>query len=189
MTGFMNQDGSALVGGLLPSGIGQAVQLDQLGNLASQAWIVDMILQGKGFFGSTGLLNVAAGNYPLCVFNPAASGKSILLYSLRTVTGTSSMTAFMQTVTTNPAFASAAVIANTKLGGPASALATTCTFASTSQTLTAPYNQVEVSTQPLELLTNGQALLLPAGSAQGVVVYLQTYSAGFNSLTARWIEF
>ncbi|HLG62763.1 MAG TPA: hypothetical protein VKY19_12560 [Ktedonosporobacter sp.] len=188
MTGFMNQDGSALVGGLLPSGIGQAAQLDQLGNLAIQPWITSMILQGKGFMCSTGLLNVAAGNYPLCIFN-AASGKNVLIYSLRTVTGTNSMTSFMQIVTTNPAFASAATITNAKLGGPASALATTCTFASTSQTLTAPYNQVEVGTQPLELLANGQALLLPANLSQGVVVFLQTYSAGFNSLTARWIEF
>ncbi|HEU5228760.1 MAG TPA: hypothetical protein VFU49_13170 [Ktedonobacteraceae bacterium] len=189
MTGFMNQDGSALVGGLLPSGLGQAVQLDQLGNLTAQEWIAAMSLQGKSFFCSAGLLNVAAGNYPLCVFNPAASGKNILLYSLRTVTGTSSMTAFLQIVTTNPVFASTATVTNAKLGGPASVLAATCTFASTSQTLTAPYNQVEVSTQPLELLGNGQALLLPAGSAQGVVVFLQTYAAGFNSLTARWIEF
>ncbi len=189
MTGFINQDGSALIGGLLPSGIGQAVQLDQFGNLTFQSWLAAMILQGKGFTASIGLLNVAAGNYPLCVFNPATSGKNILLYSIRAVTGTSSMTTFLQSVTTDPAFASAAAVTNAKLGGPASALATTCTFASTSQTLTPPYNQVEVSTQPLELLSNGHALLLPNGSAQGVMIFLQTYTAGFNSLTARWIEF
>ncbi|MGH2509870.1 MAG: hypothetical protein ACRDHZ_21025 [Ktedonobacteraceae bacterium] len=33
MTGFMNQDGSGLIGGLLPSQVGQAFKLDGVGNL------------------------------------------------------------------------------------------------------------------------------------------------------------
>ncbi len=37
MTGYMNSDGSALVGGLLPSGAGQALQLDASGNLKTAA--------------------------------------------------------------------------------------------------------------------------------------------------------
>src|SRR5438270_13556110 len=33
VSGFMNSDGSALIGGLLPSGVGEALQLDAAGNL------------------------------------------------------------------------------------------------------------------------------------------------------------
>src|SRR5947199_345632 len=33
MSGFMSADGSALIGGLLPTGVGEALQLDALGNL------------------------------------------------------------------------------------------------------------------------------------------------------------
>ncbi len=192
MTGFMNQDGSALVGGLTSGGVGQAIGIDAQGNVATQAWSLSTMMQGKGYSGSTGLLNVAAGNYPLCIFNPVSSGKSILLYSLRTSSGTASVNSisvFLQLVTTNPAYASAAVVTTTRPGSSASALAATCTFASTTQTLAGPYSQVEVSTTPVELLTNGGAILLPAGLASGVIVFIQTYASGFSSTTAKWLEF
>jgi hypothetical protein len=192
MTGFMNADGSALVGGLTSAGIGQALQIDPLGNVATQAWMQATLQQGKGYMASCGLLNVAAGNYPLCIFNPANSGKNILLYSLRTSSGTASVNSisvFLQTVTSNPAYASTAIITGSKLGGSASVIAATCTFSGTSQTLTAPYLQVEVSTTPVELFVNGSTLLLPNGSAMGATIFVQTYASGFSSITARWIEF
>jgi hypothetical protein len=39
------------------------------------------------------------------------------------------------------------------------------------------------------MFPNGGAILLPAGSANGVTVFLQTYAAGIGNITARWIEF
>ena len=194
MTGFVNPDGSSLIGALLASGAGQALGLDSLGNLKVTA--IDQlrayINNGQGFTASAGIINSVAGtnNYPLAIFNPANSGKNILLYSLQATTGTGSMMALLQRVTSNPAFANAANISNSKAGGAASAIAASCTTTSVSQSIASPYDQVVVNgSGVIELLTNGSTILLPVGSANGIVLYLQTYSAGFNGLTARWIEF
>lgn len=190
MTSFTNADGSGLVGGLNPAGVGQALRLDNSGNLLVQAWSQTMNANGSAFMASNGLLNPVAGNYPLAIFNAATSGKNVLIYSIRISTGTGSSNGFLQTVTTNPAYASAATVTNKRLGGANSAIATTCTFASTSQTLGAPYAKVELlTTYPAELLSNGSAILLPNGSANGLVAWITTFSGGYNSITIEWIEY
>ena len=194
MTNFVNADGSALMGALNPSGSGQALLVDGSGNLQVQDWGRMLTLQGRAYSGTTGLLNSTTGtnNYPLSIFNPVGSGKNILIYALHVSSGTSSansISVFMQSTTSNPAYATTANVINSKLGGAASAIASSCTFTTTSQTLAGPYMQVEVSTGPIELLLNGAAILLPAGSANGITVFLQTYAAGFNTITARWLEF
>jgi hypothetical protein len=194
MTNFVNADGSALMGALNPAGIGQALLVDGSGNLQVQDWARMLTLQGRAYSGTTGLLNSTTGtnNYPLSIFNPAGNGKNILIYALHISSGTSSansISVFVQSTTSNPAYATTANVINAKLGGAASAIASSCTFTTTSQTLTGPYMQVEVSTSPIELLLNGASLLLPAGSANGITVFLQTYAAGFNTITARWLEF
>ncbi|GAC1363802.1 MAG: hypothetical protein NVS2B12_20150 [Ktedonobacteraceae bacterium] len=194
MTNFVNADGSALVGALNPAGLGQALLLDSAGNLQIQDWRGALTLQGKAYSATTGLLNSASGTntYPLSIFNPANSGKNVLIYALHVSSGTSSansITVFVQNTTSNPSYATVASVLNARLGGVASALAASCTFTTISQTLSGPYTQVEISTNPIELLLNGAAILLPAGSANGITVFLQTYAAGFNTITARWLEF
>ncbi len=194
MTNFVNADGSALMGALNPAGIGQALQVDGSGNLQVQDWVHTLTLQGKAYSATTGLLNSTGGtnSYPLSIFNPASSGKNVLIYALHISSGTSSansISVFVQNTTSNPTYATAANVLNARLGGAASALAASCTFTTTSQTLNGPYMQVEVSTGPIELLLNGALILLPAGSANGITVFLQTYAAGFNTITARWLEF
>ncbi len=194
MANFVNADGSALIGALNPQGGGQALQSDGNGNLQIQDWIRLLTLQGKAYSGTTGLLNSVTGTntYPLCIFNPANSGKNILLYDLHVSSGTSaanSISVFVQSVTSNPAYSSAASVSNARVGGPASAIAASCTFTTSSQTISAPYMQVEISTNPVQLLLNGSTILLPNGSAGGITVFLQTYAAGFNNITARWLEF
>jgi hypothetical protein len=147
---------------------------------------------GQSFSGSVGLLSSATGTntYPLSIFNASGSGKSILLYSLQITTATGSMTGFLKYVTANPAFGTAITVTNNKPGGTASVIASNCSTTTTSQTLTTPYAQVVTGgTGVLELLQNSAYILLPVGSANGVVLYLQTYGAGNNSITARWIEY
>lgn len=190
MTSFTNADGSGLVGGLNPAGVGQALHVDSAGNLLVQQWGQAMNAGGSAFMASNGLINAGAGNYPLAVFNPATSGKNILVYSIRLSTGTGSSNGFLQTVTGNPAFASAAVITNKRLGGPGSAIAASCTFAAASQSLSAPYTKVEMLTAyPTELLSNTSTLLLPNGSASGIIAWITTFSGGYSSITIEWIEF
>jgi hypothetical protein len=194
MTNFVNADGSALIGGLNPVGVGQALQVDGGGNLQVQDWVHALTLQGKAFSGTTGLLNSATGTntYPLSIFNPANSGKSILIYALHASSGTSSansVTVFVQNTTVNPGYGSAANVVNARMGGAASAIAASCTFTTISQVIGSPYMLLEVSTNPIELLLNGATILLPSGSANGITLFLQTYAAGFNNITARWLEF
>ena len=206
MTSFMGPDGSSLSGALTPSGIINGMNLDAAGNLKVspggnpvtnpaitedqiRAWIAN----GQGFSASTGILNSAAGtnNYPLSVFNPNNSGKSILLYSIQVSNGSGGMTALLQLVTSNPAFANQITPINMKAGGPNSALpAAAITAATTNQAITTPYEQVvTLASATLELLTNGAAILLPNGSNNGIVQYIQTYSTAINSILIRWVEF
>lgn len=190
MTSFTNADGSGLVGGLNPAGIGQALRLDTSGNLLVQAWNLAMNANGSAFMASSGLLNSVVGNYPLVVFNPATSGKNVLIYSIRISTGTGSSNGFLQAVTTNPAYGSAAAVTNKRLGGATSAIATSCTFTSTSQTLSAPYIRVEILTSyPAEILSNGSTILLPNGSANGLIAWITTFGGGYSSITIEWIEY
>ncbi len=206
MTSFMGPDGSGLVGALNPAGIINGLGLDAAGNLKVtsggnpvtnptltsdqiRAWIAN----GQGFSASTGILSSAAGtnNYPLSVFNPSTSGKSILIYSIQVSNGSGGLTALLQLVTSNPAFANQIIPINMKAGGPNSALpAAAITAATTNQAIAAPYEQVvTLASTAMELLTNGAAILLPNGSNNGLVAYIQTYSAAINSILMRWVEY
>lgn len=202
MTGFLNADGSSLIGGLNPSNVGQGLQVDALGNLKvvgfnslanptiTEDQLRSWIINGQTFTASIGLLSSGAGtnNYPFSIFNPS-SAKSVLIYVLRAVTGTGSMTGFMVTTTVDPAYATAATVTNSKGRGLGSAIAATCTFTSTTQTLPSNFAQVEIDTKVINFLTNGAAILLPAGTDNGITIFLQVYTAGLNSLTAQWVEF
>ena len=206
MTNFMGPDGSGLCGAFSAAGIISGLALDAAGNLKVssggnpitnpaitedqiRAWIAN----GQGFSATTGILNSAAGtnNYPLSVFNPDNSGKSILLYSVQVSNGSGGQTALLQLVTSNPAFTTQVTPINMKAGGPNSTLpATAITTTTTSQTIAAPYEQVAtLAGTTLELLSNGAAILLPSGSNNGLVAYIQTYSAAINAILVRWVEF
>src|SRR6476646_2194129 len=102
MTSFMGPDGSSLSGALTPSGIILGLNQDAAGNLKvtpggnlvtnptiTEDQIRVWIANGQGFSASTGILNSASGtnNYPLSVFNPNNSGKSVLLYSVQVSNG------------------------------------------------------------------------------------------------------
>ncbi len=205
MSGFLNADGSALVGGLTTLGVGQAFQLDAAGSLKvngggnpvtnpmiAQDQLRAWLLTGQSYCASTGLISAATAtnNYPLSIFNPAVSGKNILIYSLQVTNGSGALTALVAPVTANPAFSNVAAVANARAGGSASVLASTVTTTTISQFVSGPYVLVAtVVSGTLELLTNSAGFLLPAGSANGLVVYIQTYNTGLNSITARWIEF
>ena len=101
MTGYMNSDGSALIGALNPSNQGQALQVDGSGSLkvasgvsnpvVTQDQIRAWINNGQGFSATTGKL-MAPGQITggFSVFNPAASGKTLLVYSLTFFIGNTS---------------------------------------------------------------------------------------------------
>ena len=193
MTSFMSADGSGLIGGLNPSGIGQSLRVDAQGNLLVSTGIANpnVISNGQAFSASTGMLNSASGtnNYALSVFNPSTSGKNILIYSIQAANGSGGMTTLLQRVTVDPAFTAVTPV-NAKAGGGPSAIASHVSQATTNQTLSGTFDQVVlIVATTLELLTNGAAILLPAGSNNGLVQYVQTYGSAINSILMRWIEF
>jgi len=195
MTGFTNQDGSSLTGGLLPTNVGQALSLDAAGNLKVIAGngpgSTAVIIGGQAYSASTGALTAAAGtnNYPLALWNASSSGKSLLIYSLHASISNAlvqGVACFTCQTTTNPAYGSSATPANQKGGGAASVA--TVTYATTTQAIPAN-THVEYAAGPVELLTNQNMLLLPAGNANGITAFLQSYAAGSFCITARWLEF
>ena len=191
MTGFMNSDGSSLVGGLNPSGIGQAFAVDALGKLLTQDWLRQATIAGQAFIATNGCPSLAMNNYAMSVFNPANSGKSILIYSVRLSNGSGSSFQQLSSVTVDPAYGNTATPVNTKLGGAASAIATKVTYASTNQAITGTDLIAEPGPQntAVELLANGATILLPAGAANGLIAYITTFGSGYVSECMRWIEF
>ena len=204
MTSFMGPDGSGLVGALNPAGIINGLGLDAAGNLKvtsggnpvtnptiTEDQLCAWIANGQGFSASTGMLNSASGtnNYALSIFNPNTSGKNILIYSIQVANGSGGTTAILQRVTVDPAFTAVTPL-NAKLGGSASAIAGHVSQATSNQTLSGTYDQViTIANTTTELLTNGAAILLPSDSNNGLVAYIQTYSAAINSILMRWVEY
>ncbi len=169
---------------ILQNDIGRAIYLvDALGN---------PLAGGAGCIGTTGIISAATGTntYPLSLFNPATSAKTILIYSLIISCGTAAtggLTAYLQATTTDPAYVTKASVTNGRFGGGASSAS--CTFTNVSQALAGSYVDVQSSSSLIELLPKGATILLPAGAANGITAFAQSYAAGFVSLSAHWIEF
>lgn len=143
---------------------------------------------GYGYSATTGLVNAATGtnNYPLALWNPNNSGRTLFVYSIQASNGSGGQTAFLQMVRTNPNFPSAITPINQNPGSSISSVAS-LTTTTTSQTLSGSHDQVTtLASTTLELLTNGAVIELEPNN--GLVVYMQTYGAAINSLLMRWVE-
>ena len=152
--------------------------------------IQEYTLAGQAFIGNTGLLNLAANSYPLSVFNPATSGKTIILYAVHgsaSSAGSNGDVLYLQTTTSDPAYANAVTPVNAALGAALKSVVS-CTYAATNTGPNTPYLQAESSAGPIELLSNGAVIVLPAGSANGVTAYMQTFGSGFINIVMKWIE-
>lgn len=216
MTGYMNSDGSELVGGQLPSGAGQGLALDSYGALKvaqmlSGAALSDinpeinisniqqMILNGKAFSCCTGQQGGTA-NAAASFFVPSSSTKNVLIWSVRVMYSNTSqlndfrwLTADDSNITAGTSVASN--VLNMKAGGPAPASGFAMHWA---LGVTAP--AISASTLPLdetlnpanssaELLSAGMFLLIPAGTAAGIAIYTAITTTGKWTVTVRWVEF
>ena len=210
MPGYLNNDGSELVGGLLPSGVGQALQVDSLGNLLVKlaAWataannplIVEQNVQnwmrsGQGFSASTDLITGAnTAYYAMSIFNPS-SAKNILITRFVAViqAASTNFDAFLTTV--DPAFATALTPLNLKAGSATTSAASVTATPGSANIGSLPASKkfretVTPAGMECDILKNGTVILLPAGSANGASLYL--YNPGANdkfSFFADWIEF
>src|SRR5882757_800722 len=68
--------------------------------------VASLAAMGKGYTASTGILTSGSGtnNYPLALFNPNTSSKTIAVYSIQYSNGSGGATGLVQMVTGNPGF-------------------------------------------------------------------------------------
>jgi hypothetical protein len=199
MSNYINPDGSGIIGGILPSGAtpstrsspGQALALDSLGGLIVSLASLGPISNAQGFLSTTGseTLSNATNDTPCSLFNPSNSGKNILITSWIVSSGTGSLIGYMFFVTTDPAYASSLLISNAKSGGAVSAASGT--FINTNQSAPSGGTQFRriYNLYEQELVPNGFGILLPKGSANGVVTQMETYSNGVGSQSIAHLEF
>jgi hypothetical protein len=198
MAGYLNNDGSGLVGGLSPSNVGQALKLDAGGNLLIASGeagtpvvtgdqIRSWILNGQGFTGTTGKQTAAGqitGGFGL--FNPAASGKTLLVYALRYTIGNNSFNQ-LNLVTSDPAFGSAASVTNNRASSPIGSVASV-TYANSNQVPGGTtHDFVGSATNTLSLvLEPNEVVVLPPGN--GLAFYANISGANVWVVSASWIE-
>jgi hypothetical protein len=197
MTGYMNSDGSALVGALNPGNLGQALQVDGSGSLkvasgvsnpvVTQDQVRTWINSGQGFSATTGKLTAPAGiNGGFSVFNPVGSGKTLLVYSLTFMIGNTSFNQVNFT-TSDPALGTSAIVSNNKSGGPASV--TSCSYANSNLTSTVgntkDFSGAATNTFA-QMLSNGNTYVLSAGN--GLIFYANVSGANMWLCSMVWIE-
>ncbi len=172
---YLNPDGSGLVGGLLPSGKGEALQLDASGNLK----VTNIPGPGSQFIVTSGLLATSVNNNllvcPISLFNPANSGKTLRVYSIQFAGNAQVFAAFgidansLYLDTTDPAggagFTRTLTPSDLRTSGATSAASVSGSANNLSTAVAPSGTQIEVFTVPggnsgttLELLTNGAVI-------------------------------
>jgi hypothetical protein len=152
-----------------------------------QTWI----RSGASFNGTSGSASVggAINAVEFSLFNPAASGKNIYVYSLKVMANLSGVYAIATLITVDPAL-TAATIANLKAGGAASVASVT--YSNTAQTQSGTVLDrivIPGNNAVQDFFDNDAGILLPSGTANGVAVFINLTGAANWTVTARWIEF
>jgi hypothetical protein len=205
MTGYINPDGSALSGGLLPTNMGQALALDANGNLKvvsenavgtpviTEDAIRAYIAAGQGFNATTGKVTVVGANSAASFFSPASNTKNVLLYSiLIAYSSTNGIMHDVRLATSDPNYPNALSLINMKQASGVASSVVNATYSTTTITpsgtnlLAAPVSGQNLTAKVFE---NGAALLFPAATANGVIVFLGNGTTGTFSVTFSWIEF
>ncbi len=196
--GFTGNDGSALAGGLNPSGVVQALQVDALGNLSIEDMVRLLTMKGNAYSATTDKL-VAPGVATLGfqLFAPANNTKNILIYSLiiaNTGAGIHRLFKTAANVNTITGWTDVASII-TNNGANAAASTATSSYSNTNVTGGLLGSAREISSnagyQAVECLTNGECIWLPAGAASiaGIALYFGAAGANAYGITCEYLEF
>lgn len=249
MSGFVNPDGSELVGGQQPSSVGKALQLDASGNLlvnvavsgsagssvnvsqyagvtpvlsaadgangantplfteglfngstidraigykgvqSTQDWMRYLTLKGQGFSVTTGVATsgATAGINALSLFNPTASGKTVLVYILKSFSATAGQPQTSLT-TADPALGTSLTPLNNMPGSATSSI-TSCTTSAATVALAGNIQDVgSIAAAGLyEAFENGRCLVLSPGNGVEHGVYVNATSK--YGITIYWVEF
>lgn len=155
----------------------------------TDTWISQAIRNGQGYNYSTGQQTTAgaANSTEVSLFNPAASGKSLLVYSIRVFITIASF-GQLRLITVDPAL-TAGTLQNMKPGGAGSVANFTWSVVAQS-VIGAALDSLSSNGAPnIELLTNGAVWLLPSGAANGLAVFINATAVLTQQVTMRGIEF
>src|SRR5579885_231163 len=161
--------------------------------------IQQMILNGKAYSCSTGLVTAAA-NMAASFFVPNTSAKNVLIWSVRVMYSNASQISDFRSLTADDTSITAGTsdaghVLNLKAGGPASSSGFAIHHASgvaapavsaASLPLDEVLNQVNANA---ELLSPGMFILIPAGTAAGIAVYTGTTASGKWAVVVRFVEY
>ena len=206
--GFTGNDGSALVGGLNPSNVAQAGIVDAQGrwiispNAAGNPFIIgDQIraytMAGQAFSACTTKIQApGAATLGFQLFNPASSGKNLLVYSLILNIASATFHDFRMTtadVSSIAGWSNVAITPVNNKGGGAASVAT-CGYSNVNLTGGLLGSACEVigvaATQSFEALTNGECIYLPASaSINGIALYVNATGTNNWSVTVEYLEF
>jgi hypothetical protein len=162
----------------------------------NDTWINQAMRAGQNFMASSGQ-NLTATNPNLtmgaCIFNNSTA-KSMLIYSVLVESKNFSLYQIYQS-TVDGAFGQAMQQTNLNFGSGTTSLATTdCTATGATASVSKVGTNIIIasygSSVMTEALTNGMAILLPAGSAHGMNIYPFVSTAGDHwAVLIKWIEF
>jgi hypothetical protein len=162
------------------------------------ATIQNAIRNGQGFYASTDRYTSSATNNAIGIYNPNASGKTIIVFSAYAIDATSNGTPIrMRIVNANPAFGNTMSPAAFNLGNLNGTSSTTSiatvtynTSGSAAPALSAAslayHHMLSLNNGGPDLFVNGQILVLPATT--GLAIYLNNSNADIVSFTLRWVE-
>jgi hypothetical protein len=149
-----------------------------------RAWIIN----GQSFSATTNKQTAAGSiNAGFSIFNPAASGKTLLIYSLKYTIGNNSFNTINFT-TSDPAFGSSLTVTNNNAGSAAASIAS-ATFTNTNVTSAGTINDTtgSATNTMTQVLLNGDYLVIPASN--GCAFYANISGANAWCVSAAWIEF
>ncbi len=147
----------------------------------------------KAFLVNIGRLTVTAqttSGYPLSIFNPAVSGKDIVIYSIRVQANGGATENRLALTTVDPAYASAGSAQNLKAGSATASVASV-TYDTAVHAMPASFlDDAQVANNtPFEFIPAGSGIYLPKGSANGLTIWSSPNSAGTSLVTVRYIEY
>lgn len=209
MSGYTGNDGSALVGGLNPSGVAQAGIVDAQGrwilspNAVANPFITEdqiraYTIAGNAYSATTGKLTApGAGTLGFQLFAPANNTKNILIYSLVLATANAGAHQIFKTAANVNSITGWTDVAASITNNGASAVASTAIASYSNVLLTGGLlgTAREFADLPtnstLETLTNGECIWLPAGASgiSGVAVYFGIGGANIWGVTCEYLEF
>lgn len=190
--GFITQDGAELVGGLDSSSIGHALKVDALGGLLVSLASLGPLNNGQLFYGTTGQESEANATVdaPCSIFNPSNSTKNALFLSWIVSSGTGALIGYLYSVTTDPNYGSSLTVVNGNLGSAVTSVLN-ATFDNANHGAPSGGTQFRrlYNNYSQEMIPNGYGILLPKGSAHGVVAQMETYATGIGGQSQIWLEF